>query len=146
MTYWLTFNLFQKKRIFRKNRKKKPEKKTVFFRQLKKTVFFKNTIRTEPTYAILISIAVVITMLSHFWYFDLLLDRVIGPSRQKPFWRRDFSFRLNKQYLCQHHTTGKTIKTTLGMRITFLGISGIESIIGFPGTSSVIVQSSLCPS
>jgi len=42
MTYWLTFNLFQKKRIFRKKKTgKKPKKNGFFFRQLKKTGFFK---------------------------------------------------------------------------------------------------------
>ena len=41
MTYWLTFNLFKKKRIFRKKNGKKRKKTVFFFRQLKKPGFFK---------------------------------------------------------------------------------------------------------
>ena len=39
MTYWLTFNLFQKNRIFRKKTGKKP-KKNGFFQAVEKNRFF----------------------------------------------------------------------------------------------------------
>ena len=40
MTYWLTFNLFQKKRIFREKTGKNPGKKPVFFQAVEKNRFF----------------------------------------------------------------------------------------------------------
>ena len=42
MTYWLTFNLFQKNRIFRKKTGKKPEKNRFFSGSWKKPVFLKH--------------------------------------------------------------------------------------------------------